>query len=500
MVVCFSTGKTSESVTKKLKSVLDNVEFYSYNSIQELIKDSTLRHLSFKRIVISNVIIKDAEKDLKELNDFIKDYSSNTEVVLILNTNIVNVSKVEKVFNEIFNSPMYTPVKLGKITPKTLKEVIISDITEVQVKYYPQDSLKSEPSKNSSDFSKENFEDLNSSEYTVNSMESSGNLEQSNSSFESNISANENSTNGYNLNYDLNKEAELSAEISEVPPSVGAISNVGEDFDDDLEELSLGEFGSSHSDTGFLDEDEENSDEELQRFIQNKDVQEEVHIKEKIEPIKQPLVEVQRNNNIPTRVNLSSNIDILLSLRELSSTQEIIDEAIRIVNTDHASVLIIDLDYRENRVLSFIDVEKFYQKGNSNGINKQRVYMEDGVGIISNGYGIKITPESVRDLLLSTIVKSYEVVFIDCPLDCVNVLPEDVLNSYSIILKPGVNLPQFISTSRQLCSREIVSLQQERLIMSKCLLDMDNYNKDDINLLKSLCLFSNGSWVDRIGL
>lgn len=498
MVVCFSTGKNSEEIVKKLRSVLDSIDFYSYLSIDELIKDATLRHIDFKRVIISNSILQDVKQDLSELNNFIKNYSSNTEVILLLNPKSDNCSDAEQEFSRLFNSPMYTPVNPGKTTVKTIKDLIECDMAEVQVKYYSQDSLKSEDSNNSSKTSKLSMNIAN----TKKSVTDSGEIETKNSeetSFENTqtsftdsietVSNNDLSEIGNNLKTNSFEDGRV---------SLGVPSELSENSSDFIDDLSLGEFGSNHSDTGFLDEEEEENDVELQNFIQEQ--------KKETDSVQPKKVEVQISTPVPTRVNYSSktivskvNVDILLSLRSNDISQDIVDEAVNIVN-DHASVLLIDADYRENRLLSYIDLEKFYKRDCTMGIKRQKVYTEDGVGVISNGYGMGINSKDIDDLLSSNLVRSYNMVYIDCPIDCLNLLSEGILHSCNIILNPGVNIGHFISTSRQLTDRNYVSLGKEKVIMSKCLLDLEQYDSEDIELLKKISLFPNGSWVDRIGL
>lgn len=521
MVVCFSVGHSSEVIAEKMKRVMDNVDFHVYSDVQELIKDANLRHLAFKRVIISDSIIKDSERDLTELSNFIKGYSSNTEVVFLLNPKPKeNSEESEEVFNRLFNSPLYTPVKPKKISMRLVEELIQGEIVELDVKYYGQskNSTKSQDSSpvtvnvNKGEESDTRVQSINGEE----TGESSGSLNSSNTS---NQGTNE-------VAYSNNEGENISSSESE-----RVSEGVGDDrfanFYDDDDELSLGDFGSMHSDTGFLDEEEEQNDAELQEFKKSQEIKQKVEEKEvtKEIPISKPLPKPVVENNTPKTVEerpvekpierseespredrwerqgiSSTNIDIQLSLRSANTTQDMVDSAVKIVSENNSSILLIDADSRENRLLSFIDIERYYQRDCTKGISKQKVYTEDGVGIISNGYGYKITSADICSLLKSDLIRSYDMVYIDCPIDCLKSLSMEVLKSCNIILNPGHTFTDYISTSYILSSREYTSLEQEKLIYSKCLLDMENYSLEDIKLLKEICLFANGSWLDRIGL
>lgn len=506
MVVCLSTGKNSGAIIQRLKSTLDYVDFHTYATVSELIKDATLRHIDFKRIIISNNILEDVEEDLSKLNDFIKNYSSNTEVILMLNKNDESYIHAEEYFNQIFNSPMYTPVNPEKPTFKTVKEIVASDIVEVQLKYYVKETVESSNSKNLEETSKLSSSEANSESNSINQGEFG-----INNSVQ--ISANEygevitdsretvGNENSVKVDIPLNSNF-----ISNGSPSLGEVSGELEDFDFNDEDLSLGEFGSSHSDTGFLDDEDEEKDEELQNFIKE---QRELKKKKvvpdkpaKLEFSKREVHEVEtRDKKVAVQDKSSVNIDLMLSLREANNTQELIDYIMSLVDNGH-SVLLIDADYKSSRVLSFIDSAKFYSQGCEKGISRRKVYTEDGVGVISNGYGYKLETKDLMELINSSIVSRYDMVYIDCPLDCLSSLDYSLLRRLNIILNPGKNLTDFLSTSKLLTSRENVSLESERYIMSNCLLDLNISEsvKEDLRLARDITLFINGNWMDRVGL
>lgn len=506
MVVCLSTGKNSGAIIQRLKSTLDYVDFHTYATVSELIKDATLRHIDFKRIIISNNILEDVEEDLSKLNDFIKNYSSNTEVILMLNKNDDSYIHAEEYFNQIFNSPMYTPVNPEKPTFKTVKEIVASDVVEVQLKYYVKETTESSNSKNLEETSKLSSSEANSESNSINQGEFGINNSvqiSANEYGEVTTDSRETSGNENSVKLDTSLNSNF---ISNGSPSLGEVSGELEDFDFNDEDLSLGEFGSSHSDTGFLDDEDEEKDEELQNFIkEQRELKEKKVVSDKpakLEFSKREVHEVEtENKQVAVQDKSNVNIDLMLSLREANNTQELIDYIMSLVDNGH-SVLLIDADYKSNRVLSFIDSAKFYSQGCEKGIYRRKVYTEDGVGVISNGYGYKLETRDLVELINSSIVSRYDMVYIDCPLDCLSSLDYSLLRRLNIILNPGKNLTDFLSTSKLLTSRENVSLESERYIMSNCLLDLNISEsvKEDLRLSRNITLFINGNWMDRVGL
>lgn len=511
MVVCFSIGKTSQMVISKIQSILDNVEFHSFSTIQDIVKEAQLRHLNFKRIIISNSLLKDIDGDLEELNSFIKNYSSSTEVVLIVNKNVVNYKEIEEKFCKVFNSPMYTVAELQKVTPRDLSEIVTSDILYIQETYFKG---KSELFNNSAKISESSIGVENIESHITNTGEVDANNSEE-------IIGNQTSFSAVNMDspikiQNIQEERDISNSdlISSSPVSVGVGSDLEDNFNDLSEDLSLGSFGSSHSDTGFLDEED---DSDLQEYIKNK--QNEDYSKESIidNPECNSRVNVIPNQYSPniisteqsyipyqqTTVNPIPNkpqIDIIMSLRGSSTYLELLEEANKIVYQDNARVLIIDLDFRENVLLSSIDINSFYKEGYYLGIRQAKALNINGLSLLSNGYGVWVSEMELSSILNSDWVKQYNMIYVYCPLDCISSIPESVLQSTNIILNPGNNLSDYISTSLLLTSRDITTIEKERIIMSSCLLDMQNYSQEDILKLKNICIFANGSWLDRIGL
>lgn len=504
MIVSFSVGDKSKRVINTLKKTADNVDFYSSNSIQELIKEAKLRHISFKRIIFSTTILKNVEKDLKELNDFIKNFSSSTEVVMII---MGSDTGSDKIFNSIFNSPMYTPVILPKATSKNLLELVLSDILEIKTRYYVLDvkDSKKEETKNQLKTEEENNSNSNSSEGTSNDGVPMVNLSRDFSNGPSSVFT------GFGGEVVVNATAPENNTLDTPPLNFDGSSTEGNenlsttDSEDDDSDLSIGDFGSQHSDTGYLDED----DADYQEFVKSVENEERVPDRSRVEIVTpQPRVievrkpELGKRNSVspkPVKKVEKRNIDLVISVRGNGSTQAIIDESVKIVNEDGAKVLIIDLDNEENGILSFIDTDKFYREGNNNGISKQRVYEEDGVYIMSNGYGSPVTNRDVQRLINSRVLNQFDMIYIDCPTKSLSVLSKDIIDVCNILIISKGDLSQLVATSLALTDRSVVSLDVERSIMNDCVVEIDgDCNKEDVDYINSTFVFANGNWLNRL--
>lgn len=485
MKVSFSVGEKSKKIVNTLKKSADDVDFYSYNSLQDLVKEARLRHLSFKRIIFSTTILKDAEKDLKELNDFIKNDSSSTEVVMIV---MASDSGSDKVFNSIFNSPMYTPVILPKATSKNLLELVLNDILQLKTRYYVLDVKESE--NGGAENNAESAENLNTNSNSNQDTSEGGvpvlNLESDFATGPASVFTGFGGVSAPDTNVGVVDGRENVSVEPEVTSDGIAEFSEADSPSDDLD-LSIGDYGSQHSDTGYLDEDEE---EELKQFIKDQE--------SKLGEEVQTIVESERVEpkvEEPTK----RNIDLVIAVKGTGATQEIIDEAVKIVNEDDAKVLIIDLDNEENGVLSFVDTDKFYRENASWGISKQRLYEEDGVYIASNGYGILVNTKDLKRLLNSRILNDFDMIYIDCPAKSLSILDKQVVDMCNILIISKGDLSQLVSTSIALTDRSEVSLDVEKSIMSSCVIELvGDCDKKDVDYINNNFVFANGNWLDRL--
>lgn len=546
MEVAFSIGPKSLAVINRLKTLADNISFHTYPDIRSMVKEAMLRHISFDRIVFSTVLlqdqngnlsVEDAEGDLRELNEFIKNYSDNTSIVLITNQSTKEL-EVTEIFKSMFNSPMYTPVIMSKTTPKNLLEIVTEDITTLKTKYYVLDVDKDKTIVSSN----ESVEKKSETETTKSSIEKkkkggffSGLMGGKKKSPDVSTPVQEVKQEAEDVVNKVEEVSEISTDFSAGPKSVftgfggESSSNSNSEsnnftknifdsqnsssidgmessttgFSDPTEEddmLSLGEMGEQHTDTGFLDEEEEENDEELQEYIRNQhhtleEDKSEEPVAVRQEPVYTPPIKAEKEE--PKK---DTNIDIVIGMHGSGSTSAVVNEAMDLYQSKGAKVLIIDLDYRENGLLSFINVEDFYNKGYSRGISRRRIYNEDGIGILSNGYGTTITSSELLTLLRSGIIRKFDEVLIDCPIECLNIVTKDILKLCNILVFTNIDRSDLLSTSLGLTDRSTVSLDVERFIMKTCIVDCPegkSLSEEDIDYIRDNCLFANGCWLDN---
>lgn len=582
MLVSISIGSKSRAVINTLKVSADNFDFATYSSMGELIKSATLRHICFDRIVFSSEILdsNDPEEDLRALHEFITNYSSQTELVFIIKNSSEAEGNLDKLFCSMFNSPMYTPVIMKKANAQTLLEIVRDDITELKTRYYvlqdkedkvitsastgtdkPKEQSKEvveqqKPEKKKGFFdrvfgsnskkeallkemasnSKENVTDAgNTGEMVPESTPDNGNQINVSSVGEVEMS-NTNSSSG---NY---QQENIFSGAKNGSVSVGT-GNLDGGFSESMSEdemLSIGEFGEKHSDTGFLDSDDE---EELKRYAESKNesessseegtdsededfygftpdfsdsgverIPDDIEIGTgrventedcdtdkrtvEVEIPKRPVEQPKGNEHSGRK----SNIDLIVSVKGSGATQSIVDEAVKLVEEDHIKVLIIDLDLQENGVLSYIDTERFYMQGSNDGISKMRVYEEDGVGVVSNGYGVPVNRRVLMNFITSRLVKKYDMIFIDCPTDSLKLFDYDMISMCNVLVMSGNDRSDLVATTLALTDRRVVDYKVERYIADNCLVEFTGgkYLVEDVTWLNDICLFANGNWLSRI--
>lgn len=528
MKVSFSFGKKSTTtLINTLKKMADNIEFYPYNTIGELVKESQLRKLFFDRIVFSEKILSNPKKELTVLNDYIKNYSDSTEIVMVANP---KGSKATSAFVEIFDSPMYTPVILEKPTPTSLLELVKGDILELKTKYFVLDVKKStkpeDTSKKKGIFggfkstkneevgkSVQNVEDGNPIPNTGESPSSSNEDNMSGSNLEPSAMGGGTGVDVQNvLNYN-GFGFGFSENVSGIGKSETVdSSNFKDDFEDDG--LSLGDLGSQHSDTGFLDEDGE---EELEAFAKSRDTQpvqedfveeytdsdedapdESYEDYEEQESYDEPIEEDSHELEVEQPM-CNTKIFILIGERGTGVTQTVVDKSVKLAERG-TKVLVLDLDVKTNGLLSFIDTNKFYKMKCQNGIVNQIVYSEDGVDMVSSGYGGSLSEAWVRSLL-DGVGRKYTNILVDCPIESLKYIPMSVLQKSNLCIMVNGERDSLISTSLALTDRNNLSLEAERCIMENCSVKVvgnSSYLEEDLNYLRSTCFFPNGSWLNNI--
>lgn len=515
MLVMLSCGKNSNQIVKTASTQLDNVDFYCYYSVDEFINQSKLRHLVFDRLVFTSKFVN-SDKDMNRLCDYIRKESNSAEIVMILPK---TQTSMESVFKKYFDSPMYTVMYVDNPTTMCIVDAVKLPIADVKARYYSLDKedLSDEKkqskigvfkggrkNKNQNAEIKNDVNDnLNSSQNGTESViKSSSNfdfetntqdaLNSGNSDINENI-GNMNSSNNSEFGYEGFSSDSDKVPTGEIP------SNTTDDLD-----LSIGDFGSQHADSGFVGDDDLS---ELEEYANSKKNPEEEITKVSYEDVVKK--EEKRETDVLKRTNTSfvkdisssstmvnlSKINIITGVNGSGVTPFIISQAMK-VSKMGKKVLIINLDYVNNGLLSFIDVTQFYSRGYSNGLNNKKFYSEDGIDILSNGYGVQVTCD-IKGIINKNLMLSYDLILIDCPIDCLDVIPDDVFCGCNVLIGCISDLSKLLETSLKLSDRNKVSLNKEIHISEKCKVANKNISIDDINIVKKSMMFPNGCWLDN---
>lgn len=504
MVVCFSIGSKSSNAIVTLKKSLDDVDFISFSTLPELVKETNLRHIRFDRIIISNNIVGNVDKELKDLNDFIKNYSSSTEIVLMLNTNLENYEDVAIKFASLFNSPLYAIVDPGKTTVKVIKSLVKDDIVSISEMYTPSFVKNFGKSKEfSSELSDIRKSSLNSGEITLNLSQD----KEENSTMNEYIKDTENGLKESSATIE-NSNNLISSSTGSV--SVGISTNSSENLNFSLEDLSIGGYGSSHSDTGFLTAEDKEEIEEYKKLneVPVSTIREEVDL---LKSSEENVTTVQESSNTSQgtsssiskeRRGLYSNVNIILSPRCKSNAKDLVSESKKIAKSDGARVLIIDLDLKGMSLVSNFNVGRFFTDSFYNVLDSRRFYFEDDIYLASTGGSLKNyvnIGKKILDLLDSSI-GSFDMIYLYCPTDCIKYIPEEILTSCVAFLNPGDTVNDIVQTSLDLTSRDCLTIDQEVYIMSNVYLDVKQGLEKGIMSLRKSMFFVNGCWMDRLGL
>ena len=524
MKVCFCIGncENSSMFIEKIKSQLDDVEFFTYPTVEEIIKDSNLRHTYFDRIVLSSKFIKnDIQGDLTKLNDYLVNNSDNTKVVLLCRNGDEAITE----FNKIFSSPMYTVVISEKVSIPKLVEFIKGDILELKTKYYTLDvkDTKSIVAKSvEQDKPKEVVKDTKverkkgffgrlfggkekigpNNDKKVGSSDVANTVLNSAETVANNIVENGANIVGQSIGNTINSISNTSSgEIdsngnfisSEDIPSLTDCKNSSEESENNLSEnqLNLSDYGDMHVDTGFLDESQE---QELLKDLKDSESTSNSLSSGLLEDISN-LAKGSHENSIvnsdkENEGNGSDDSDNSDTVDDYNDKPTLIIGHFSNYDYDNSFNLLVDLDYKNNRVLQTIDIDDFYASDSNNGINDLKVFKGNEYNIISNGFGVKITTDSINNLLFSGI-SSYKTVFL-CPLDCTNILTEELVENCNIEIHLGGDVTPF--SVIQTITSGVVSPRIEDIIYDKAkIVGVNRF----INYEDDMFLFSRGNWLNK---
>lgn len=564
MNVAFFVGDGSERVINSMKNQADNVTFFTYQGISDMIRESTMRHIFFDRIVFYDKIMQSPKEDLESLNSYVSEYSDNTQIVMICHKGSENT----QLFANIFDSPLYTPVIVDNLTIRDMVNFVKGDILSLKASYYTLDVKKSNAVVGS--YAKEGTEKTQSSvndayqkmlEETkgkktkkglfgglFGGKKNKGQKDGSENPVNDTVSAvGEALQNGTPNPTEMGVIGSVGA-ASEVVKNTGfqAVNNFGQNygnavkesmpssdhnqtngvefqgisndvvnfgggdgFQDDFD-LSVGELGSQHADTGFLDEDgeaeleaemnrqgqgyeEEEEEDEVAPVYEEDEEESEEDYQEQEEYYYEE--EASEDEEID---EVDSQIRVITGLKGSGVTTYVIDSAVRLTDKGK-KVLIIDLDVEDSGVLSFIDVESFYSRRCDNGINKGKVYSEDGVDIMSNGYGVDLNTESLLKVL--SIRDRYDMIIIDCPLENIGVLPIDAVLDGAVMIRLSGRKQVMLRVLDKLTSRESLSPELEDALFERCkfyIMDKPDTFEEDVEYIRDFCFFGRGYWAEKL--
>ena len=190
------------------------------------------------------------------------------------------------------------------------------------------------------------------------------------------------------------------------------------------------------------------------------------------------------------------SINVVTGVTGSGATQFVVDEAYKLAKSGR-SVLIVDLDYKRNGILSFIDTSMFYRRPNYNGFVHRSFYEEDGVKILSGGYGYIPPIQVVTSVVSERALSNFDIVIVDCPLDCIELLEDVIGNNWNVIICSGSDISNLYNTSYTLSDRDYCSVSMERRL-SRCIAHVVNYNNEDVNTVKGTVFFANGCWLDGL--
>lgn len=578
MKVMLSCGTNSEKIIKETSKSLDNVDFLYFASVDEFIHQSRLRHLAFDRLIFTNKFAA-SDEDMSKLCDFVRNEQSGVTVVMILSKTQANL---EVIFKTYFDSPMYTLMYIDRPTAKCMVDAVKLPIVDLSARYYLLDKPKENEGKNSkfglfkggkknknqNPQTGKNPED--GSVTTPNGGENGANNSGDAIGKNSGLTGETDGVDGGNSeNLDNGDTENTSFGFDGFSPDgdgMGESNNFdsnGNDMD-----LSIGDYGMMHSDSGFVGDDELS---ELEEYARNRESGNTVEDGNSVVGVSEVGVDGKvaapmgigvdgrvGTDTTPTRVKASryafddgedngtssyarddeysesvdegnSGIDEISEngyaqgdqmsigtgvdrnpqeVNSVEETQVVVCTGLRgsdvtssIVQTatDDVSrglkVLIVDLDIKANGILGFItDVRDFYSKA-VRGLSSLNVYTDDGIDIISNGYGEDVTLGDVAKLEKSSIFNNYDRVYIDCPLDCLQVIPDRVFKACYIDLYVVADISKYIETSIAFEDRDCVSLQKELHIIDNRELVCEQISDEDKAYLNDIMLFPYGTWV-----
>ena len=543
MLVMLSCGPNSNKIINTVSNQIDNCDFHNYVNVDEFINQSKLRHLAFDRLVFSPKFINN-EVDMSKLCDYVRQELNAVEIVMMLPVN--DKSNLKGIFHNYFDSPMYTIMYVNRPTAMCIVDAIKLPIVDVKARYYSFEKnaqSRGMPEEKKSDVGGQksdkqinvpNLENEKISKDSSQTLENSGEFIKNNQKDSYSVTGTFTGVNTANVIYnetipvsEVTTNLDFSANSSIPLVEEKSNSEISDIFSDDLD-LSVGDYGSQHTDSGFVGDDDIN---ELENYVNTK---ESIGISQKNNeiPISENSVKKEVSSVLPLASEKGSIVYSNGNVKEITesslntSDQVKVDSVSSLIDSSRVNiitglagsgvtafisklavkeselgkrVLIVDLDYNSNGILSFIDTNKFYKDGCNLGLSNNKVYVEDGISILSNGYNMP-TSVDLSSLLNRSNLFNYDIILVDCPLECLDIIPNKVFCDCNVVIGCISDISKLVETSKVLSNRGIISLVKEVYVNKNGKIANKRIKKEDISLVKNMMLFPNGCWLDRISI
>lgn len=506
-------GNNDDKIIDALIREIDNIELSSYPTVDEFLAKTEQQQFVWKRLCVSRDFFGSSDEEVKanmeKLNSYVKGKASNTTIVYLVNgQEKENALKDIDDFNSVFHSPMYTPfIAMPGSNIVDITAMVKEDLPIIKAAYYTtvlEEQFNKTTVAEKLGFANlgqkikgvtgsskgEEFETETSSEEAIDESSESPlnsgevdsawdsdefeNFGESGENFDGSEWSSPESVSDDNSSENITSWEDLTSESGNCGVSE---TNGAEDSDDDF---NLSGFGNMHADTGFLGEDEEV--ESLEEFESGNPEQGTDYSVEDMNVTSFEDLNGTQGN---------SKVEIYVGIGGTGVTSFLVGEALDLVSQG-SNVLIVDLDYDTHGVLSYVDLSAFNNR-------EGKVYREDGVNILSVGFG---SDERISvKAIIEKISQRFDKVFVDCPIEFVSEL-EDTLGSCEIFLCCADNIGALMTTQAMLENRKYVPVKVEKhLCKGKGMLfstGAETDFKEDIIKANKVWSLPYGNWIRNL--
>ena len=101
----------------------------------------------------------------------------------------------------------------------------------------------------------------------------------------------------------------------------------------------------------------------------------------------------------------------------------------------------------------------------------------------------------------SELISKYDIIFIDCPIDCISCLEGSIISDSVVMIKVGGNKGSLLSVLGKLTSRNYIGAKEEDILFANSKFDIVNkveYYKEDLEYIRNTCYFGREDWCSKI--